>query len=40
LKLLAKKPEQRPQTFHEILIELKKLKVYKSIVEKEDEDGF
>ncbi len=38
LKLLAKNPDQRPASFHEVLIELKKLRVYKSLAEKDDED--
>ena len=37
LKLLAKKPEQRPANFHEVLIELKKLKIYKSVAETDDD---
>lgn len=38
LKLLAKKPEQRPANFHEVMMELRKIKVYKSVAEKEDDD--
>ncbi len=36
LKMLAKKREDRPKGFHEVLMELKKVKVFKS--DKEDED--
>lgn len=37
LKLLAKKKEDRPANFHEVLIELRKLKVFKSVTA-DDED--
>jgi eukaryotic-like serine/threonine-protein kinase len=39
LKMLAKKPEQRPSHFHEILMELKKIKIFKSITDKEEDDA-
>ena len=39
LKLLAKKPDDRPANFHEVLMELKKLRVFKSITEKDDDEG-
>ena len=39
LKMLAKKKEDRFANFHEVLIELKKVPVYKSVVEA-DEDKF
>ena len=39
LKLLAKSPDQRPANFHEVLMELKKLRVYKSVHEKDDDDA-
>jgi eukaryotic-like serine/threonine-protein kinase len=39
LKLLAKKPENRHANFHQVLMDLKKIKVFKSVVEKEDDDG-
>jgi len=39
LKLLAKKPEQRPATFHEVLMELQKLRVYKSVVDHDDTEN-
>lgn len=40
LKLLAKKKEDRPATFHEVLIELRKLKVFKSMsTDDEDDQG-
>jgi serine/threonine protein kinase len=38
LKMLAKKKEDRPAHFHEVLMELKKVKVYKSVSESEDEE--
>lgn len=38
LKCLAKKKEDRPSNFHEILIELKKVKAFKSVPETEDEE--
>ncbi len=37
LKCLAKKKEDRPANFHEVLIELRKIKVYKSVPDEEDE---
>jgi serine/threonine-protein kinase len=37
LKCLAKKKEERPSNFHEVLIELKKIKVFKSVPEAEEE---
>ncbi len=37
LKMLAKKPDDRPPGFHEVLMELKKCKVFKSVQEVEDE---
>jgi serine/threonine-protein kinase len=41
LKLLAKKKEERPANFHEVLIELRKVKqVYKSLPEKPAEDEY
>ncbi|MGL6072655.1 MAG: serine/threonine protein kinase [Fimbriiglobus sp.] len=39
VKMLAKRPEQRPGHFHEILMELKKIKIFKSIVDKDDDDA-
>lgn len=40
LKMLAKKKTDRPANFHEVLIELRKVKqIYKSVVEKDDEFG-
>jgi hypothetical protein len=38
VKCLAKKREDRPENFHEILIELKKIKIFKSLTEAEDEE--
>jgi len=39
LKLLAKRPKERPATFHEVLISMKKVKqIFKSVVEKHDEE--
>jgi serine/threonine-protein kinase len=38
-KMLAKKKEDRFENFHEVLIELRKVPVYKSVVE-QDEDKF
>ena len=39
LKLLAKKKTDRPASFHEVLISLKKVKqIFKSVVEKQDEE--
>ncbi len=37
VKCLAKKKEDRPANFHEVLIELRKIKVYKSVPDEEDE---
>lgn len=37
LKLLAKKKEERPANFHEVLIELRKIRVFKSVVETDDD---
>lgn len=37
LKMLAKKPDDRPPGFHEVLMELKKCKVFKSVQEVDDE---
>lgn len=37
LKMLAKKKEDRPRSFHEILMELQKIKVFKSVQETEDD---
>ncbi len=39
LKMLAKKRDDRPKSFHEVLMELKKVKVFKSDKEDEDMDG-
>ena len=40
VKMLAKKKTDRPANFHEVLIELRKVKqIYKSVVEKDDEFG-
>jgi hypothetical protein len=37
--MLAKKPQERPQNFHEVLINLKKVKqIYKSIREVPEEE--
>jgi len=38
LKMLSKKREDRPKTFHEVLMELRKIRVFKSIPDKDDED--
>jgi serine/threonine-protein kinase len=39
LKLLAKKKSERPASFHEVLISLKKVKqIFKSVVENRDEE--
>ena len=38
VKLIAKKREQRPESFHEVLMELKKVKVYKSVVDADEEE--
>ena len=38
LKMLEKKRENRPATFHNVLIDLKKTKVFKSDKD-DDEDG-
>ncbi len=39
LKLLAKKKDDRPANFHEVLMALKKVKqIYKSLVEKDEEE--
>lgn len=40
LKLLAKKKEDRPETFHQVLIQLKKIRIYKSINDLEHEEEF
>ncbi len=41
LKLLAKRKEDRPENFHEVLIELRKVKqIYKSLVEKTSEEEY
>lgn len=37
LKLLAKKKEDRPSNFHEVLMELRKIKVFKSVPETEED---
>lgn len=37
LRMLAKKPADRPEGFHEVLIELRKVRVFKSVQEVEDE---
>jgi eukaryotic-like serine/threonine-protein kinase len=37
LKMLAKKPEQRFANFHEILMEMRKLRVFKSIADQDDD---
>jgi len=38
LKMLAKKREDRFKTFHEVMMELRKVRVFKSIADKEDDD--
>ena len=38
LKLLAKDKKDRPKNFHEVLMEMKKLPIYRSVVEKRDEE--
>ncbi|MFO0849148.1 MAG: serine/threonine-protein kinase [Gemmataceae bacterium] len=37
LKCLEKKREERPQSFHQVMIELQKIKVFKSVVDAEEE---
>ena len=37
LRMLAKKQEDRPQNFHEVLMELRKIKVFKSDPSRQDE---
>ena len=37
LKVLAKKKEDRPASFHEVLIELRKMRVFKSVADADDE---
>jgi eukaryotic-like serine/threonine-protein kinase len=39
LKLLAKKKEDRPKNFHEVLMEARKVKFFKSIPDDEDDQG-
>ena len=39
LKMLAKKPDDRPPGFHEVLMELKKCKVFKSVQEVDEEQA-
>ena len=39
LKMLEKKREDRPKSLHEVLMELRKVKVFKSVKEDEDMDG-
>lgn len=36
MKLLAKKPEDRPENFHKVLMDMKPLRVFKSITETDD----
>jgi serine/threonine protein kinase len=38
LKLLAKKREERPEHFHQVLMDLRKIKVFKSDPDADDED--
>jgi len=38
LKLLAKDKKNRPKHFHEVMMEMKKLPIYKSVVEKRDSE--
>ena len=39
LKMLAKKKEDRPANFHEVLMALRKVKqIFKSVAEKHDEE--
>jgi serine/threonine-protein kinase len=38
LRLLAKKKDERPKTFHEVLLELKKIRIYKSIDDRDEND--
>jgi serine/threonine-protein kinase len=38
IKLLAKKKEERPENFHKVLMDLKKLKVFKSDADTDDEE--
>ncbi len=40
LKLLAKNPEDRPKTFHQVLIDLKKIKVFKSVHDEPEDDTY
>jgi serine/threonine protein kinase len=41
LRMLAKKKTDRPANFHEVLIELRKVKqIFKSVAEKPTEDGY
>ena len=37
LKMMNKKKEDRFKNFHEVMIELKKIKIYKSLKEEEEE---
>jgi serine/threonine protein kinase len=40
LSMLAKKPQERPQNFHEVLIALKKIpQIYKSVKESPEEEA-
>jgi eukaryotic-like serine/threonine-protein kinase len=37
-RMLAKKKEDRPKTFHEVLMELRKVRIFKSIPDKDDDE--
>lgn len=38
LHMLAKKPQDRPKTFHEVLMDMRKTKLFKSVNERDDEE--
>jgi eukaryotic-like serine/threonine-protein kinase len=38
LKLLSKKKEDRPESFHNVLMEIRKIRIYKSIADEMDEE--
>ena len=40
LKLLAKKREDRPESFHAVLMDLRKLKVFKSDPDRDEDEGY
>jgi hypothetical protein len=39
LRCLAKKKEDRPAQFHEVLIELRKIQIFKSLPDKDEDEG-